>query len=181
MFELLSLIVLRALSGAQNGFGYAERYLAMVVSTMVLVITLTIMVLFSHSLPQSTLQLMLTSFLFIFSILSCIMVMQSFLEPLAAFSDIHLWETLIMPCAMGFMLLLGGDLIMIICSVYPGLVLHKGFINLGSGLHFTSIRTEDPTGRFYKIPLLGIAVPRWDRNLRIPLAILSIVVAVIFS
>ena len=43
----------------------------------------------------------------------------------------------------------GGNLIDIILSTYPGLVLHKMVINLGSGQKILSDVTDDPTGRSF--------------------------------
>lgn len=100
---------------------------------------------------------------------------------LAKYRDIHLWENLVTGGFMVFLALIGHNLLMLVFSVYPALILHKGFINLGNKLPFFSEKTDDSTGKTYGIPLLGIKVKRSSLKTRLVLAGLSILAVVIYT
>ena len=93
--------------------------------------------------------------------------------------DIHLGELLATTGVLLAWVSIGGNLIYILASVYPSLLIHKGLINLGSGLRFWDHRTDDRSGKTFKIPLLGIKVPRLPLNARISLAVISALVVII--
>jgi hypothetical protein len=93
--------------------------------------------------------------------------------------DIHLWENFVTGGFMLFLALTGHNLLMLAFSVYPALILHKGLINLGSGLSFFDETTDDSTGKTYGIPLLGIKVKRSSTKMRLILAGLSILGAIV--
>lgn len=98
---------------------------------------------------------------------------------LVKYKDIHLWENFVTGGFVIWMSLSGYNILLICCSVYPALILHKGLINMGSGLKFLDHATDDPTGKTYGIPLLGIKVPRMNTKMRLIFACLSIVAAVV--
>jgi len=120
---------------------------------------------------------------FLINILIVLMKTTSFDQEVMKFMrkyrDIHLWEELLTSGFVIWLTLAGYNIIMICCSVYPALILHKGLINLGNRLKFFDSRTDDPTGKTYGIPLLGIKVPRSGTKFRLIMAGLSIVTATV--
>lgn len=92
-------------------------------------------------------------------------------------SDIHLWENVTTGSMWFYLALSGNDIVMLCCSVYPSLILHKGFINMGNDLPFFDQRTDDATGKIYSIPVLGIKIPRTTLKFRLVAAFLSIILA----
>lgn len=94
--------------------------------------------------------------------------------------DIHLWTT-------GENLFLGLVLtalspvgfIGFALSVYPSVVVQKIAINLFSGLEWNDERTDSLDGKYYTIPAFGIRVPRMGFKIRIPLAVLSLLIATV--
>jgi hypothetical protein len=91
--------------------------------------------------------------------------------------DIHFWENLVTAGYFVFLILAGFNILYLVCSVYPALILHKGLINKGSGLSFFATATDDSTGKTYGIPLLGIKIKRSGNVLRLTLAAISIIAA----
>jgi hypothetical protein len=62
-------------------------------------------------------------------------------------------------------------------SVYPGGVLFKGLVNIGTGQPFLTGHevTDDPTGKTFGIPSMGLKIPRLSSGwVRLTLAMLSI-------
>lgn len=91
------------------------------------------------------------------------------------YSDIHLWEDLLTGGYAVYLTLSGFNILMIICAMYPALIMHKGLINIGSNQSFFASATDDATGKTYGIPLLGIKVNRSSTKFRLVLAGLSLV------
>lgn len=95
------------------------------------------------------------------------------------FQDIHLWEEFVTGGIVIYMTLAGFNILLILCSVYPALIIHKGLINIGSKLDFFATATDDPTGKTFNIPLLGIKIKRSSNGVRLTLAGISIVAAIL--
>ena len=89
--------------------------------------------------------------------------------------DIHFWELLTTGFFTLAALLAEANVFLLICSVYPGLILHKGFVNLGGGYKFLYKGTDDPTGNTFNIPILGWKVPRLGTVGRLVFAGISLV------
>lgn len=99
-------------------------------------------------------------------------------------SDIHFWETVAMGCIPVAMVLSGIPVVSTVLGVYPGLFLHKCFVNKGCGLSIFANQTDDATGRTYGmvipafVPIFGgdkINVPRTGQYFRLVVALVSIV------
>lgn len=177
--EFLFLFLYRSLSGAQNGLGYAKNRL-MIVATSVMVLFMASGVVFaSIEKTEGWFPWFIISIsFFIAAGLAAIMVHLSFIHTEKWF-DIHLWESITTGLATIAVAFVGGDIILILCSVYPALIIHKGFVNMGGGLSFLDNRTDDATGKTFSIPLLGIKVPRLSTYIRFLLAAFSIMGVVI--
>jgi hypothetical protein len=93
------------------------------------------------------------------------------------FQDIHLWENFVTGGIVLYLALANFNILLIICSVYPALILHKGLINIGSKLPFFATATDDETGKTYGIPLLGIKIKRSGNKVRLTLAAISLIAA----
>lgn len=162
----------RALSGLQNGLGYAKKEIWLWIVGAVLVFY-----------PYLTAKAHWLFYLFTAVNLACVsMKMMSFtddLKFLKKLKDIHLWEGLVTGGFFVWMAISGHNILMLLCSVYPALILHKGFINLGSGLKFLASATDDETGKTYGIPILGIKIPRSSTKFRLIVAGLSILAAAV--
>jgi hypothetical protein len=98
---------------------------------------------------------------------------------LEKYEDIHLWENLVTGGYVLYLVLAHYNILLIMCSVYPALILHKGFINIGSKLSFFATATDDPTGKTYGFKLFGLKIKRTGNAYRFTMAILSIVAAII--
>lgn len=90
------------------------------------------------------------------------------------FRDLHFWELLIQPAFMVLAVLAGADVIYVAASVYPGLILHKGFVNIPDGNSFWYYGTDDATGKTFNLPILNIRIPRNTLAVRLYLAGASI-------
>lgn len=181
---LIALIAQRALSGAQNGLGYANsryRY-----ATGVALAAFAFAGIFAAIVsPLPAWQKGVAMLAFAASQVGVGMVENAFAarqdgETLPKWrADIHLWENFI---TAGFLLgavLAGVNILLAVSSVYPGLILHKGAVNIGSGLRFFDSRTDDASGKTYSLPFLGIKVPRLSTRWRVALALASIAAAVL--
>jgi len=172
--EFLYAFLQRVLSGAQSYFGYSHKLIGLLLLTGVMIL-FPIVTYKSHWL------------FYAFAIVNAGVAygkMVSFEISWTAkikfkFKDIHMWETLLTGGYFVYMVLAGYNIILICCSVYPALILHKGLINLGSGLKFLAEATDDPTGKTYGIPLLGIKINRSSTEFRLAMAGISIIIAII--
>lgn len=98
---------------------------------------------------------------------------------LKKYGDIHLWESLVTGGYVTYLVLAHHNILLIMCSVYPALILHKGFINIGSKLSFFATATDDPTGKTYGFKLFGLKVKRTGNAFRLTMAVLSIIGAIL--
>lgn len=188
MYAFIYLFLFRVISGIQNGLGYAVRRREGRAVLRVLRFTLMLLLIGMAILPpiqqigrQST---DIIVFAFIgswISIAGAFGVEDSFNLSFDWLpTDVHLWEML---CTTGIalsLLVLGYDVVMILTSVYPALLLHKGAVNLGSGQRFWYHGTDDATGRYFTIPLLGWRIPRASLRTRQIIAGASLLVAVAY-
>jgi len=165
----------RILSGAASYFGYSHKILGLLLISLLMVFYP-----FISSVPNF--------FYAAFYITNIIVVGMKFISfddhiggTLGKLRDIHLWESLVTGGYMVYLTFTGYNILLLLCSVYPSLIIHKGLINLGSKLNFFADATNDPTGKTYNIPLLGLNIPRSSTKLRLILAGLSIVAAVAIS
>lgn len=164
--------VQRIMSGAASYFGYSHKVEGiLIVSILMCMFPL----LTAHA----------TWFYVLFSIINIICVMMKFVSFdtsitgwLTKYRDIHLWENLVTGGYMLFLTLTGFNILLLACSVYPALIIHKGLINLGSKLSFFAEATDDSTGKTYGIPLLGIKVKRSSIKIRLIVAGISIIAAI---
>ena len=133
----LTLVAQRALSGVQNGLGYAgsrHRYAASL--ALAVFSFLGILAAIIANLPAW--QKGAAILAFAASQIGIGMVENAFAarqdgESLPKWrSDIHLWENFV---TAGFLLgavLAGVNILLAVLSVYPGLILHRGAVNIGS-------------------------------------------------
>lgn len=178
MIEFIYLFLFRVLSGGQNAFGYTEKKAGLAISSGVML--LFIGGLFALlPLAFGWLKIAAIGWLVV-SFVGTIGVWDNFSGIVKLFpKDVHLWELLATSGVLLSWVAIGGNLIYIFASIYPSLLIHKGLINIGSGLKFWDTRTDDRTGKTYNIPLLGIKVPRMGIRTRISIAVLSALAVII--
>jgi hypothetical protein len=165
------LIAYRGVSGLQNGEGYAQRWNRMIITNVVMMIHALVATWYCGMLfVQEEIQnyvYYLGLFVWFLNFVSVAWLWHSF-KPFNSWipKDIHFAEFFITASMVMGWVIVGGDLLDMALSVAPGMVLHKGFVNKGNGLPFIDEieRTDDPTGKTYSIPLLGIKVPRLVRR-----------------
>lgn len=189
MIEFIYLFLFRCLSGAQNGFGYAKNDIWRMVfgGLMVLAIGFTVW-LFQ---PYNTLLKWFSLAWLALGLLGTWGVEDSFNKKVNILpKSVHLWELTATTGVLLAWVAAGGNLIYIFASVYPSMILHKGFINIGSNLSFFDERTDDASGKTYsiKIPwkwarnLIGkdvISVPRMSTKIRLGIAAISLLAVII--
>lgn len=188
MIEFTYLFLFRCLSGAQNGFGYAKNAAGRTAATGVMIFGVGIAIAMFWGVSG-----WLRYAAFACSLVSAAGaagVDLSFAKRLGKYNDVHLWEVFATGGVFLAWILAGGNLIYIFASVYPSLIIHKGFVNVGSGLKWWDTRTDDRTGKTFsiKIPwawlrkLLGrdvIKVPRMGLRMRISAAVVSVLFVII--
>lgn len=162
----------RIMSGAASYFGYSHKIVGML---LISILMCTYPLLTTHS----------SWFFVLFYIVNVITVGMKFISFddgitgwISKYKDIHFWENLVTGGYVLFLTLTGYNILLLICSVYPALIIHKGLINLGSKLSFFAEATDDATGKTYGIPLLGIKIPRSSTKIRLLIAGLSIIATV---
>lgn len=169
------LFLYRSLSGLQNGLGYAKKdKQRFTVSSVLSFGTLFIMFLCLHS--------FIATFLCILSLIAIWLQDNSFSKRIKELKpNIHLYELLLTSGVTLALTVANYNLIDILCHVYPAMIFHKGFVNLGSGLKFFDYRTNDPTGRTYDINIFGITIniPREPKEVRYTLATASPIIIII--
>jgi len=162
----------RVMSGIVSYFGYSHKAVGLVLMSLLMVVYPFISMEFNF----------FFILFFIVNVITIVMKMASFDVDLGLsslkYKDIHLWENLVTGGYVMYLMLTGHNIILLMCSVYPALILHKGFINWGSKLTFFAEATDDPTGKTYGIPLLGIKVKRSSTKFRLIAAGASILIAV---
>jgi len=180
MIEFLYLVLFRALSGGQNAFGYADRNLYRVITSfLMLAILAGSLFLIMQRVSESYWKIS-AIFLTLVSMAGTLGVEDSFNENYKLFkTDVHFWELLATGGITLAWMILGGNLISIAASVYPGLILHKGFINLGSNKKWWYAGTDDKSGKTFSVPLLNLRIPRLSTRARISIAVASIMAVII--
>jgi len=181
MMEFIYLFLYRALSGAQNGAGYARESLLRKVITILLLIAGLLPIAAAVWL-WPTGNWVVTGII----VVCCLATDVGVLGVEDSFNnewnilprDIHLWELVATSGVTIAVIALNGNLLYIIAHLYPALLLHKGFVNIGSGKGFWYHGTDDATGKTFAIPLLGIKIPRLSLRGRQILAIASLFLAV---
>lgn len=183
----------RLVSGLQNGFGYdgnsSEWRFAM--SALMLLSSLLLSVLILVSDLRLVYRIIGMIFCYVASF-GAYGVEDSFNRQINLVKrSIHLYELLATGALVVALVFYGCDLIQIVCSVYPSLILHKGAINIGvhkkrlgwkgAWKMFFDEATDDPEGKYYSFTLFGktYRVPRLSTTYRIALAVLSILIAIL--
>ena len=166
--QLLSFILIAShylFTGIANGGGYAKRPIVQYLGIAGQVILAGVAL---HFVPLTFVNLALA-----FLASASFSLTKLSFDGKVSFGDVHLFTYL---GTAFFCLLVCYDISLLgLLGVYPGLLLEKGMINLGSNLDFFDDRTDDPTGETFGVPSLGIKVPRIGTAYRIPLAVLSLV------
>lgn len=178
MPEFLILFLFRCLSGAQNGFGYAKNTAGRTICTGLMLAGIGGT--FTWFFPAESWTDWAAAGWLIIALVGTIGVEDSFNPGFEVLPrDIHLWEGIATGAYLLAWIAADGNLIYILTSIYPALLIHKGLINLGSGLYFWDHRTDDRSGKTYRIPLLGIAIPRFSLRTRISIAVVSLLIVII--
>ena len=179
MLDFVYAFTQRVLSGAQNMYGYGKRKWLFFLFTI-------IMLLFPLVTYQHTIIFLI---FFIVNAFDVYMKAASFnLLPymgfLKKYRDIHFWENLVTGGYFLFLILAHFNILYLICSVYPALIIHKGLINTGSGLSFFATATDDNTttdgdsiGAKYGFKLFDITIKRSGNKVRLTLAAISLIAA----
>ena len=178
MLAFIFLLLYRAASGLQNGLGYGKKK-QRIIGTAFLVGATIFTDFYLNAQPLPVVAKFAGYTLSIIAAVAAILVEVSFWEKAKGnFFDIHFWESITTSFITMAWICTGGNLIMIICSVYPGLILHKGFVNIFHGHQFFYQGTNDPTGRTFSLPLFGTVVYRGSNTWRWMLTGFSIVAAI---
>ena len=127
-----TLVLFRALSGVQNAFYYAKLEMLARIWALVLIAYICWML----------------DGWYVASAVGVVFAYLSFEGKLWK-GSIHLVEIFKTGLPIIAYFVSGGNLVDIMLSTYPGLVLHKMVINWGSGQKILSDVTDDPTGRSY--------------------------------
>src|SRR5882724_6345322 len=110
----------RVLSGIVSYYGYSKNRIGLIFSTIVM---------FVYPLLSSKEHWIYMAFVIV-NIIVVGMKMISFSDDMLPFlkkyKDIHFWENLVTGGYTLFLVLMGYNILLIICSVYPALILHKG-------------------------------------------------------
>lgn len=178
MFEFTYLFLFRSLSGLQNGLGYAKLSTWRIVVTVALIAAAGFLNVYFAFQPIPLFPRLITMLLSIISMAGALGVEDSFNPEMDLMPrDVHFWESFATGGVVLAWTIGGGNILLIIASVYPALILHKGFVNIGAGLKWWDVRTDDKTGRTFRIPMLGITIVRGGNAWRIFLAIVSLALA----
>lgn len=193
MIEFIFLFLYRTLSGIQNGIGYAlpnpikgpgestnpplNRWLGILSVSLAIVAYLPVFLSASQVPDVLKVLAVLGSTISLFGVLG---VWDNFTSVFNRFvNDIHFWELLATGGVTLCWVALGGNIYLIAAHVYPALLLHKGAVNMGSGLPFWDTRTNDATGKTFSVPLLNINIPRLGLRGRQIIAAVSIIGAAV--
>ena len=176
MIAFFHLLIFRMLSGWQNGLGYADKERGrLVLSIILILLALAPTIIFAKaSIPVLA---KIASIILAAAAAFAILGVESSFNALFTLitEDLHFWELLATGLITIAWLMGGGNLLWIFASVYPALIVHKGLINLYSGLGFWDIITDDPTGRTFSF--LGGKFIRAGNAWRLLLAFFSIALA----
>lgn len=172
MNEFAFLFIFRALSGAKNGSGYAKSEGLALIGMIMLILSALLIIYFNLFLDLTLFQRITASLSVVASALGVWLTWKGLAGNTKI--DIHFWELWATGGVTVAWVLAGGNLLTIAASVYPGLIMHKGFVNTLQGHPWWDKATDDPTGATFSIPFLGIKVPRLGTVGRVILAIASI-------
>lgn len=176
--EFLYLFLYRSMSGLQNGLGYAGKRRGRRAVSCLLALAAFLPSLCLLPSKPAAIVLLATLGGSVISALGAIGVEDSFDTRMRLLpTDVHLWEMLATGGVMISVTAIGGNLLLILASVYPALIIHKGLINTFSGLPWWDVRTDDATGKTFSIPLLNLRIPRMGLRGRQVVAVLSLIVA----
>lgn len=90
--------------------------------------------------------------------------------------DLHLWTTAEQALIYGAVSVLSPwACAMAVLSVYPAVFAQKAIINRFIDREWNYNGTDDPTGKYYGLPSLGIRIPRTTQKTRLWLCIASVV------
>lgn len=175
--EFIFLFLHRAISGAQNGLGYA-RHSWRPAATIALIIFAVALMGYAVTQPIPIVFRIAAPLAGALGLAAAVMADQSFAQQGGGrIYDIHFWETICTGAIWAGTVLAGGNILLCLAAVYPALILHKGFVNLGSGLPWWDKRTDDTSGKTFSIPFLGISIPRAPTQARVLLAVASLLLA----
>ena len=175
MIELIFLTLYRFVSGLQNGLGYSQNDFQPLATVALILSTLALGV-YAWFIPLSILLKVVATLLALASAASALMVQLSFRPiPDLPIFDVHFWETLTTAFVTLAWIFLGGNILLIVASVYPGLILHKAMVNVFTGNPFFYQGTNDPTGRTFDLPVLGVVVFRGSNQWRLMLTLFSLI------
>lgn len=175
IYSLLSFLypfVHRVLSGMQSMYGYDKTKASFIECSILLLLF-----------PLFTIEIWWVFFLFFVLYIGIVfMKTMSFnlipqLNHFQKYRDIHLWENLVTGSYWIYLVLAGFNILLLICAVYPALIIHKGLINIGSGLSFFATATDDPTGKTYGFKLFGFKIKRSSNTVRLIFTALSLIAA----
>lgn len=153
-------VMYRAISGLQNAYGYAKSLGLMWLATNIVILGIWV----SAAAFIGKIWILILLLVGTFGI-----VMVGVAFRYRGKYDIHFWE-MVEASAFQLVIIFINPLAGIL-SVYPGLLLHKGFINLSFHKPFLYHGTEDPEGKFFTV--FGIKIPRLPRWWRLVAAGLS--------
>lgn len=179
MIIYLLLIAQRASSGLQNAFGYRRNNNLLYGSTIasILISVLTYLSLLKYNITEHFfINYILSPSFLVVTIIGLIGVALSFTKSIKPM--IHTYEVVATGGIVLSAFTMGVNIIDLIFTVYPGLVLHKGFINLASNRSFIDKQeiTNDATGKTYYLEVFNINIPRLNSGfLKLGLAIASII------
>lgn len=173
MSEFAFLFIFRSLSGAKNGSGYGKDVDSVASIGLVMLALCALLILYFNVFLDITLFQRITSGLAVLGSALGVWLTWRGLDG-SMKVDVHFWELWATGGVTVAWALAGGNLLTIAASVYPGLVMHKGFVNILQGHPWWDKATDDPTGATFSIPLLGWKVPRLGTVGRVILAIASL-------
>lgn len=170
----LSLVTYRLIAGMQNGHGYGHNDSSRHSATLALIGGAASFILWLVLAEPPTWLYIIGVIAAIISGISAWMIELIFTKKLRGkWADIHFWEMFKTAGVAVTAICAGANIIFVACSVYPGLILHKGMVNINSGHPWWYTGTDDETGKTFRIPLLNISIPRSSNAVRITLAVIS--------
>lgn len=174
--------LIRAISGIQNALGYSgSRYL--VPTTLALLAIVMFAGLFSPIEQYNPLWLIrVISAVLVTSVaVYCAISITSAFTQLN-YHHIHLYETILMAASLVSIGLVDYDLIAIVASTYPALIVHQVVINLATNQKWNSNATDVYHGKWYTINIgkRSFKIPRMTFSIRLVIAIISCVLFIVY-
>lgn len=171
----------RVFSGLQSMFGYKKSKIGFVIVSLVMMLY-PFLNFTTHWLFYLYI---IINFIVVYMKTSSFRIISHFFL-FKKYQDIHLWESLLTGGYVLYLILAHYNVLFVVCSVYPALIIHKGLINIGSGLSFFDTTTDDdttndgnPIGATYGFKLFGFKIKRSSNLVRLILAIVSILSTII--